>query len=86
MLILSALADVAHADSVNLVTGNGYSPFADESLPGGGWSASMVSTHEKVGETEVLRRNIMAGIASGDIPQPKKGMASFIKDAVWVRL
>jgi hypothetical protein len=36
MLILSALADVAHADSVNLVTGNGYSPFADESLPGGG--------------------------------------------------
>lgn len=46
----------------------------------------MVSTHENVGEIEKMRRKVMKGVASGDIPQPKKGMAASVEDAIWLTM
>ncbi|MBL4696639.1 MAG: hypothetical protein JKY77_07785 [Rhizobiaceae bacterium] len=46
----------------------------------------MVSTHENVGEIEKMRRKIMKGVKSGAIPQPKKGMAASVEDAIWLKV
>lgn len=46
----------------------------------------MVSTHKDVGEIEAMRRKIMEGVASGDIPQPDPGMAESVKDEVWLKV
>lgn len=46
----------------------------------------MVSTHENVGDIEKMRRKVMKGVESGDIPQPKKGMAASVEDSVWLTM
>lgn len=46
----------------------------------------MVSTHKDVGEIEAMRRKIMKGVKSGDIPQPKQGMAASVEDAIWLTI
>jgi polar amino acid transport system substrate-binding protein len=48
--ILAASLSPASAESVKLVTGNGYQPFADQSLPSGGLTTDLVRTaYERAG-------------------------------------
>ncbi len=46
----------------------------------------MVSYHDDMGSLEKMRRKIIAGVASGKIPQPKPGLIKNVEDAVWIRL
>ena len=45
----------------------------------------MFSTHDSVADIEAMRRKIMEGVASGDIPQPESGMAAHVEDAIWLK-
>lgn len=53
-------------------------------MGGPGGQILMVSRHENVAEIEEMRRKIMEGVLSGDIPQPKDTMAKSVQDAVWL--
>lgn len=41
-MILVAVSVSAHADTIKLASGNGYEPFSDEDLPGGGFATEVV--------------------------------------------